>query len=292
MYKLIAADLDGTLLNSYGEITENTKKVINEVQNQGIEFIIASGRPIDSIKTITKSINSNNYFIAGNGAIIYDIKKDKKIYEKYISRKKIMKIAKYCDKNNISYNIYTDETIIAQGLEYNVLYYYKENLKKEISKITNITIVENLYQYIKDNKDLKCLKVTICDKSKAIFNSIMQKMKKIKDVDVMDISYMSKKLIKEGTEETLIEYFYTEISAQNVNKWEALKFLGKIINVEEKEIVAIGDNINDKEMIENAKLGICMGQSNPKIKEISDYITEDNNNEGVAKALQKYILKT
>ena len=290
MYKLIAADLDGTLLNSYGEVTENTKKVIEEVQKNKIEFIIASGRPIDSIKEIAKNINSNKYFIAGNGAIIYDIQNDKKIYEKYIPRQRLLKIAKYCEKNNISYNIYTDETIIAQSLEYNVLYYHKENLKKELSKKTNITITENLYQYIKENKELKCLKITICDQNKQIFNSIIKKMKKIRDIDVMDMSYMARKLIKEGTEETQIKYFYTEISAKNVNKWEALKYLAKIINIKEEEIVGIGDNTNDKEMIQNAKLGICMGQSNPKIKEISDYISEDNNNEGVANAMRKYIL--
>ena len=73
MYKLVAIDLDGTMLNSYGIVTENTKNVIKKVIEQGTEVIIASGRPIDSIKTIAKEIGSNNYFIAGNGALIYDI---------------------------------------------------------------------------------------------------------------------------------------------------------------------------------------------------------------------------
>ena len=76
MYKLVAIDLDGTMLNSYGEVTENTKNTIQKVIESGTEVIIASGRPIDSIKTIAKEIGSENYFIAGNGAIIYDIKND------------------------------------------------------------------------------------------------------------------------------------------------------------------------------------------------------------------------
>ena len=70
MYKLVAIDLDGTMLNSYGIVTENTKNVIKKVIEQGTEVIIASGRPIDSIKTIAKEIGSHNYFIAGNGGII------------------------------------------------------------------------------------------------------------------------------------------------------------------------------------------------------------------------------
>ena len=76
MYKLIAVDLDGTMLNKYGTVTEETKKTIKQTIEQGTDVIIASGRPIDSIKEIAKEIESNNYFIAGNGALIYDIKKD------------------------------------------------------------------------------------------------------------------------------------------------------------------------------------------------------------------------
>ena len=60
------------------------------------------------------------------------------------------------------------------------------------------------------------------------------------------------------------------------------------LNIDKSEVIAIGDNINDKEMIENAGIGIAMGQSNPKIKEIADYIADDNQNEGVRKAIEKY----
>ena len=287
MYKLIASDLDGTLLNSYGEVTENTKKTINKIQNQGIEFIIASGRPIDSIKTIAKSINSNNYFIAGNGAIIYDIQKQKTIYENCISRNKILEISKICQENNITYNIYTEQAVIAESLKYNVLYYYKENLKKEENEKTNIILVDNLYQYIQETEDLKCIKITVCDSNKSVFNSIIKKLKNIQNIDVMDVSHMSRKIIKQGTEDVTIEYFYTEISSTNVDKWEALKYLGQMLNIKQEEIIAIGDNINDEKMIQNAGLGICMGQSTTKIKEIANYITEDNNSEGVKKALDK-----
>ena len=134
MYKLVAIDLDGTMLNSYGMITENTKKTIKKIEKQGVEVVIASGRPIDSIKEIAKEIESKNYFIAGNGAIIYDIKNDEIIYEKTLSKEKVLEIIKICEDNSISYNIYTENEILATSLKYNVLYYHKENLKKEESK--------------------------------------------------------------------------------------------------------------------------------------------------------------
>ena len=79
MYKLVAIDLDGTMLNKYGIITQNTKDVIKKVQEKGIEVVIASGRTINSVKNFSKEINSQNYFISGNGAITYDIKKDELI---------------------------------------------------------------------------------------------------------------------------------------------------------------------------------------------------------------------
>ena len=225
MYKLVAIDLDGTMLNSYGMVTENTKQVIKNTINKGTEVIIASGRPIDSIKTIAKEIGSENYFIAGNGALIYDIKKDEIIYEKFMNKQKVLEIIKICEENSIAYNIYTEKTIIAKGLKYNVLYYYKENLKKEENKKTNITIVEDVYEYIKSLESEKFLKITVCDETKSVFNSIIRKLRTVEDIDVLDVLHMSRKMIKQGTEDVPIEYYYTEISLKDVDKWKAIEYL-------------------------------------------------------------------
>lgn len=288
MYKLIAIDLDGTMLNSYGIVTQNTKEVIKKVQEKGIEVIIASGRPIDSIKTIAKEIESENYFISGNGAILYDIKKDEIIYENILKKAKTLDIIKICEENSIYYNIYTEKEILAKSLNYNVLYYYKENLDKEEKNKTHIKIVEDLYKYLEERNE-KIIKITICDNNKSIFNSILKKLKTIDDIEVLEVSHMSRKIIRQGTEEVPIEYFYTEISAKNVDKWYAIEMLAEKLNIKKEEIVAIGDNVNDEKMIKEAGLGIAMGQSSPKITKISNYITNNNNEEGVANALKHII---
>lgn len=290
MYKLIVADLDGTLLNQYGEVTSKTKEVIKQVQEKGIEFIIASGRPIDSIKTIAKEIESKKYFISGNGAILYDIEKDEIIYENTLKKKKVLDIITICEENSIYYNIYTEKEIIAKGLDCNVLYYYKENLKKEEQNKTHINIVQDIYDYIL-NREEKVIKITICDKTKIIFNSIMRKLKEISDIEVLEVSHMSRKMITQGTEEIPIEYFYTEISAKNVDKWEAIEMLAEKLEIKAEEIIAIGDNINDKKMIEKSGMGIVMGGSTPVVTEIANYITTKNTEDGVAKALEEIILK-
>lgn len=290
MYRLAAIDLDGTMLNQYGLVTQRTKEAIKNAQESGIEVVIASGRPTDSVKTIAQEINSNKYFISGNGAIIYDITNDEIIYENTLKKQKVLDIIKICEENSIYYNIYTEKEILAKSLQCNVLYYYKENLNKDEKNKTQINIVENIYNYI-SNRDEKVVKITICDNHQVIFNSIMRKLKEISEIEVLEVSHMSRKIIKQGTEDVPIEYFYTEISAKNVDKWNAIEFLKEKMKIEKNEIIAIGDNMNDKTMIENAGLGIAMGESTPVIKEIADVVTDTNCNDGVAKVLEKILKK-
>lgn len=288
MYKLIAIDLDGTLLNSFGIVTEETKNEIKKIQQQGTDVILASGRPIDSIKAIADEIDSKKYFIAGNGAIVYDMKKDEIIYEKCLSKQKVLDIIKICEDNSIGYSLYTEKEILTKNLKYNVLYYHKENLKKPEGKRTKINIINDMYEYVKNNENSNFLKITICDEDKSVFNSIIRKLKEIKDIEVLDVSHMARKTIKQGTEEIPIEYYYTEISRANVDKWYAIEFLAEKLNIKKEEIMAIGDNINDKKMIENAGLGVAMEQSTPVVINIADEVTTSNNSDGVAKILQKY----
>ena len=257
MYKLVAIDLDGTMLNKFGNVTQNTKEAIKKTIENGTEVIIASGRPIDSIKEIAKEIGSKKYFIAGNGAIIYDIQKDKIIYDKFLPKKKVLEIIDICEKNSITYNVYTDEMILAKSLKYNVLYYHKENLKKEENKRTKISIVENMYTYVQKQNKNNFLKITICDENQAIFKSIIKRLRQVKGIDVLDVSHMSRKTIQQGKEEVTIEYYYTEISLKNVDKWEAIKYLIKKLRIKPKEVVAIGDNINDKKMIRRSGTWCC-----------------------------------
>ena len=291
MYKLIAIDLDGTMLNTYGEVTETTKRILKETIGKGTEIVIASGRTLDSIKNIAEEVGINGYIIAGNGSIVYDIKNDKKIYEKYIPKTKALNIIKICEENSISYSVYTNKTIISRSLKYNILYYYKENLKKQENKKTSITLTENVYEYVRNiQEDEKVMKIFICDKTKSVFNAILKRINEIEDTETLEVSHMSRKIITNGTQEIPIEYFYTEVTEENVDKWFAIEFLAKKLEINQEEIMAIGDNVNDEKMIENAGMGIAMKGSAPKVIEIADYVTEfDNNHDGVAKAIEKFI---
>lgn len=291
MYKIVAIDLDGTLLNSYGEITPKTKEVLKKAIEKGVQVVLASGRPVSAIENIANEIGAEEYLISGNGALVYDIKQKEVVYDKFLTKAQVLEIVSICEENSIFCNVYTENEVIAKNLNYNVLFYHKENAKKPEGKRTNINVVLNMKKYIEDLDDnAKFLKMTVCDSNRFIFNGIIRKLRSISTIDVLDVSHMSRKTIKDGTVDVQIEYFYTEITNQNVNKWSAIEYLLEKQNIKPEEVMAIGDNVNDKEMIENAGLGVVMGNSSPMMKGIADIVVADNNSDGIVEAVEKFIL--
>lgn len=286
MYKLIAIDLDGTLLNSYGIVSEKNKLALVKAKEEGAEIVIASGRSTNSVKNIAGDLGICNYIICGNGSLIYDLQKDKIIYDKFIDKKKVLQIIDICEQNSIYYNIYTENMVIAKTLNNNVLFYHQENASKPDNKKTKINLVQNIYDYVERLENQNILKITVSDSDSIIFNGIIRKLREVKNIDVLNVAHMSRKVIKNGTEEVLLEYFYTEITNQNVDKWFAIEYLMDKLNIKKEEVMTIGDNVNDKIMIENAGCGVAMGNSAPYIKEVADIVVQDNNQDGVAEAVE------
>lgn len=283
----VAIDLDGTLLNSEGEITKENKEAINRVVNKGVNVVLASGRMPTSVRNLALELNTSRYIICGNGTLIYDIEEKKNIYEAFLPKEKVLEIIKLCEDNSIYYNLYTENEVIAKSINYNILYYNSENSNKPIEKRTNINIIENLHEYVKNTEGLNILKMTICDNDKIIFSGIVRKLKMISQIDVLEVEHMSRKSIKLGTDNIEIEYYYTEVSNQNADKWSAIEFLIERLNITKDNVMAIGDNANDRKMVENAGIGVAMGNSMLEANGIGDIFVSDNNSSGVAEALNK-----
>ena len=290
MSKLIAIDLDGTLLNSFGEISTKNKEKLVEAHEKGAEVVLASGRTTESILNFATELGICNYLISGNGAIVYDIKKQKILTNKFMKKNRLLEVIKTCEESGIYYNIYTEEAVITKSLKYNTLFYSKENEKKSDDKKTKIEIIEDIYKYVEEREKCDYTKVTICAESFEMFSNVIEKLKEIKNVEVLDVSRMTKKIIKCGDDEIKLEYFYTEISNENVNKWAAIEYLMKILNIDKKNVIAIGDNINDKEMLSHAEVGVATGNSNPEIKKIAKLVVADNNSDGVSEAVEKILV--
>ena len=172
MYKLIAIDLDGTLLNSYGQISQKNKQAVQSAIQKGAEVVLTSGRGIMSVKNLADEVNANNYIICGNGAMVYDVKKENLLYSNFLSQKKVLQLIQICDENSIYYSVYTKNGIITKNLNYNVLFYHQENASKPDNKKTHIQIVQNIYNYVLNNPEEEYIKLVICDDNNIIFNSI------------------------------------------------------------------------------------------------------------------------
>ncbi len=289
MYKLIAMDIDGTLLNSYGEVSTKNKEAIELALKKNIEVVLTSGRMPKAILPIANEIKADKYIISGNGAAIYDVQNDKIIYNSYLTKKKVLEIIDICEKNSMFYNVYTNDVILTKSLNYNILFYHNENKRNPEDKKIKINIVDDIYKYVEEYNKEDFLKVTICDNDKFVFKSIMNKIKNIKNVDILEVAHMSKKIIRHGSEEHEIAYYYTEITNKNVNKWTALKELLQLLGIKKEELITIGDNVNDKEMIENAGLGIVTGNASPEMKKIANETVASNNEDGVAEAITRHI---
>lgn len=241
-----------------------------------------------SVKNLAKEIGADKYIISGNGTLVYDLQNEEIIYDAFLEKSKVLEIIKICEENSIYYNVYTENSVLTKTLSYNTLFYDSENSKKPIEKRTNINIVDDIYKYISEN-DVIVLKMTICDSDKSVFSSIIRKLKKISKIDILEVEHMSKKNIKSGSMDVAVEYYYTEIAKENNNKWTAIEYLMNRLNITKEEVMAIGDNVNDKEMVENAGLGVSMGNSMLAANGIGNVVVNDNNSDGVAEAIDKYI---
>lgn len=291
MDKIIVIDLDGTLLNSNAEISKENREAIKRSKEKGAKIMLASGQTPRVIKSYALDLEADKYIICGNGAIIYDIEKNETIYQNFIPKEKVLKIIKILEENNIYYSVYTEKAILCKNLNYNVLAYNADNSKKEENKKTNISIIENVYEYI-DKMNIKNIyKINFCEKDETIFNNILRKMEQIHNVDILNIPKSVKKVIKTENSETTLEYFYTDISNKNVNKWTAIQYLMKKMKFEKEDIIAIGDNANDKMMIENAGIGIVMGDGALVTQTDKGKIVSGYNENGVAEGIEKYYLK-
>lgn len=289
MYKLIVSDLDGTLLNNQGAVSQKNKEAIKNAMDKNVKIVLASGRGLASTKAFSLECGINDYLISGNGSLLYDISKDETIYNNCIPTKKVLEIIDICEQNSIFYSISTTNSMLTKSINYNILGYYYENINKPDNLKTNINVVDDLYDYVKNFNIDKYFKITICDSDKIVFSRVIDTLRKIKDIEVLDVAHMSTKRIKNGTDDVKIEYYYTEITNIDVNKWNAIQILMDRLGVSKEEVIAIGDNVNDKQMLENAGLGVAMGNSAGYIKEFANEVALDNNSDGVANIIEKYI---
>ena len=264
--KLIAIDLDGTLLNDKKEITPFTLETLKEASRRGVYVVLASGRPIKGMLHLIKKLEldqKENYVINFNGGAVNRADTLESIYNCSISIDVVHEIEAFAKKNNvhshafINGDLYSEEEGHYSNVEADINHI--EVIYDKYSNFTKEDVV-NKYMFADEPSKLKeiypLLPKELFDKYTVVFSSP----------------------------------FFLEFLNKETNKGRALDYLCKYLNLSLDEVMVIGDEENDLSMLEVAGHKIAMGNANLKLKAIATYITTSNNEDGVGNAVEKLVL--
>ena len=268
MIKLIAIDMDGTLLNSKKELLDETKQYFKNFHNKNTEtlLVLCTGRPETGIRPYLKDLGyleENHYIISQNGANIYESQTGKRLMDAFVDSAAIQKWIELGKKHGIS--------VMGAGVDY-------------------------YYSFDEDPTEWMEFDVKL----------VSGKLKRIPTKESLNTDFY--KILLMGDEEQLNEFetfipqewrdeFYVvrsqkylvEVLTKGVNKAFGLEKLAQKLNIQPSEIAAVGDAANDIEMLEYAGLAIAMGNASEEVKAIADIVTDTNENNGVIKAIDNLI---
>ncbi len=266
-YKLLALDVDGTLLNSDNQISERTLATLIKIQQMGIRIVLASGRPTYGLLPLAKQLGMGSYggyIISYNGGQIINANNGEILFERRINPEMLPFIEKKADKGGFPMFTYHDDELIANTAD-NV-HIIKEaelnNLKLIVEPELSITI---------DFAPCKC--VIASDDEEAL----------------KDLEEHWKKRLSGSMDVYRSEKFFLEVVPCGIDKATTLAALLEILSIPNSEVIAIGDGVCDVSMIQSAGLGIAMKNAQHSVKACADHVTESNDDDGVAIILDKVI---
>lgn len=285
MMKLIALDLDGTLLNNKSIISNENAAAIRYAQNKGVEVTISTGRPHFDVCSICEKANISTHIIGNNGASIHS-KDKKKLYSIGIDKKDVKEILHWLTDKNFYYEVSTNKAIYT-------LFNGKDMLKIEADKVIssnpNSVNIEEIYESCE--KQFIQAGFIFVDSYEEILNT---------DDDFYNILAFS---FDEKKRKLGMNYFKNldrfsvfssgnhnfEIVNKHTSKGASLERLASNLSISLEETMAFGDNYNDLSMFERVKYSVAMGNADENIKSICKLVADTNYNNGVAKMIYKFI---
>ena len=281
MIKLIASDLDGTMFEKGNVIPETNLKAINDINNSNINFTICTGKTYSLFKNIYQDIGTG-YGIFGNGNQIINLKTGEEIYRKLLKNEDVLFCINTAKKLNLHVHLYTNKEVITEKLLYMDLRNF-ELTKNDKNIDLEFKIVTDIQEYIeKENPEILKLVIS-AEKDLA---SLKNEFAKNKNLQVNLI----RKVDKYRDEIIGKEYEYLDIMPAGINKEQALEVLENYLKIDKSEVLAIGDNLNDLEMIKDSGVGIAVANAYDEVKEVANYTTTTTaQNGGFAEAVYKFI---
>ena len=270
--KMVALDLDGTALNSKREITMGTLEAFRKAAEKGVHIVVSTGRPFTSLPENVTEIPWIEYAITSNGAHINYIKTGESVFDSFLSEAAIKRIAELAQKMDVQLELFYD------GQAY-MDYDFYEQIKKYGCEYRSAEYL------LWSRKPLKNLVEVMLENSDRIENVNFS----FRTVEMLEAARAEIEAIPEAN---ITSSFPNnlEIGGPKTSKKDALEELTKMLGVDRSELMCCGDAPNDIGMIEYAGLGVAMGNAWGGTKEHADYVTASNDEDGVAKAIEKFVL--
>lgn len=266
-YRMIVLDLDGTLTNSEKIITERTKKALFTAQEQGVKVVLASGRPTYGIVPLAKKLELErygSYILSFNGAKIINCQTKEVVFQRTLPAELIPTLIDLADKYQVDFLTYKEEDILASN---------------------------GNSPYVKIESKINKMPVRAMESPKETITFPIPKILMVGEGEYM-ASVEPK--IQEATHELLSVYrsepYFLEIMPKGIDKATSLERLLECTGIRREEMIACGDGFNDLSMIQYAGLGVAMENAQNLVKQYADYITSSNDEDGVAKVVEKFIL--
>lgn len=271
MIKLIAIDMDGTLLNEKKHIDKAEKEAIHEAIEAGIKIVLCTGRPLYGILPFYEELglselDSEGYVILNNGCSIHKTKDWKLIDQVNFTSDDIEYLYKLSESYDINFTLVNDT------------YYFNIGRKPTDELIKDAGFV------FSDITDISL------EEAKSGKHKIM-KIMFLGDPEIMaDFQEKNEDIIKSKYSGVLSQSYVYEVFPKDNNKGTGLKKLAEKLGIKQEEVMAIGDGNNDIEMFEYANYSVAMKNATELAKKAAKYETDSNENDGVAKAIRKYSL--
>lgn len=263
--KLIALDLDGTLLNDNSMISKVNHEAILKAEKKGIYVVIATGRMYRSANMFAEYFNNDMPLIAYNGGLIREFNYGKKLFEHNLPLSLVKPVYDATKNYDMSVNFYIDDKLYG-----NKGHKYIEGYANHIQVPYELLGDEDIFKLIEEQNIIKMVAVDEAPKLDDFLNNEYKRFE--------DELYLVKSLP-----------FLLEIAHKGVNKGEGLKALGNILDIKPEEMIAIGDNLNDAEMLDYVGNPVIMDNGHEELKNKDYFLTKSNEEDGVAYAISQFI---
>lgn len=270
--KLIALDLDGTLLNSKKQLSEGNRIAISSCIQKGILIVPCTGRTVLGIPEVVKRIPGVRYAITTNGAVIEDMEENKLIDSRLLSNELAMELLRLIDSYPVMYDPYIDRRGVSEPRFFEHLSEY--GLRPEIQTLIRQTrdVYPNIIEFVeKSQKSVEKINLFFRDMEERYrLRAVLEKRE-----DILVTSSMELNL---------------EINAVGATKGNGILRLASHLGLKKEETMAVGDGENDFSMIQEAGLGVAMKNGKKELLDMADYITDTNDEDGVAVAINRFAL--